>query len=84
MDLNEGPGSTVRFLNKNGQDEEPEDACEDGLIEDKIYVVVQLAVHEDSSSVELEGFDKMYNTVMFNPVEKTCEIDWFGMKYGRK
>lgn len=82
MNLKEGKGSVVRFINDNGYDHEPELARKAGLIEGESYIVESLNVGRSSSTVKLKGFKNNFNTVMFETVEQIGETDWFKLGCG--
>jgi hypothetical protein len=59
----------VRFLNKNGHTNEPENACVIGLIEGAVYTVEKTVVHSWSTEVYLQEFPSYsFNSVMFEDV----------------
>ena len=63
-------GRKVRFLNDNGYDSDLEDARK-YFKENQILTIEEIYVGRSSSSVKFEGYEELFNTVMFEDVEET-------------
>ena len=55
----------AEFLNKNGYDGEPKEAVNEGLNQGERYLVTNIQIGQSHSYVELKGFERSFNTVMF-------------------
>ncbi|MFU1797634.1 hypothetical protein ACM1RC_27470 [Paenibacillus azoreducens] len=59
-------GDKVRFLNRNGHDREPAEACDIGLVQDGVYTVERTEVGGWLTDVFLKEFPgRAFNSVMF-------------------
>lgn len=72
----------VKFLNSNGYDGESEECVNLGMVEDTLYEMDYLDIGDFRSRVYIKGFEKGFNSVMFNFYdEEENEIDIFSEIY---
>lgn len=71
MNIYARAGDKVVFTGKNGTDFDQENARK-YLEIGKTYKVVRTEVHNWSSTVQLEGFHELFNTVMFDDPKSFC------------
>lgn len=67
-------GDKVVFLNRNGYDRDPKNACERGLVEGGVYTVEQTEVGGWHTNVYLKEFpEHRFNSVMFRDADESVD-----------